>query len=209
MIPPLSCRSFWVTQLSSAPGEKECGFGNKTFSPLNALLLCLLWGDTYYLLLFKSLRTYSKNLKIKKRNTPASHKPHLSPELFRAMLEDTCAAPSRNVPDFFQLIKKKMHLVTVPLNPYKQITSPYPWIKHQNRIQEAFCLSHSAGRSAQPWCRTVMCLSDIPLQNACCNPRGFSFLTPVFKWSSGRGRNRKMLNVAHHLRTVKYFCPST
>lgn len=142
------------------------------------LLLCLLWGDTHYLLLFKSLRTHLENLKIKKRNTPTPHEPHLSRELFRATLEGPCTVPSRTVPDFFQLLTNKMCLVTVSLKPSKQITLPYPWIKHQNRIQEAFSLCHSAGRNTQPWCRTGMCHPGIPHQSACCNPSGFSSLIP-------------------------------
>lgn len=134
---------FWITQFSSAPGEgEEYSFGNKTFSPLNVLLLCLLWEETHYLVFFKSLRTHSKNLKTQKRNTPASHESHLSCELFRAAVEGPCMVPSRTVPDFFQLLRNKMSLVTVSLKPSKQIIPPYPWIK--TRMQEAFSLSHSA-----------------------------------------------------------------
>lgn len=113
VIPPLSCRSFWITPFSTALGEKEVyGFGNKTiFSPLNVLLLCLLWVDTHYLLPFKSFRTHSKDLKTKKKKKhPSLTWISLSHKLFRTTLEGPCTV---TVPDFFQLLRNKMCLVTV------------------------------------------------------------------------------------------------
>lgn len=81
----------------------------KLFFPL-WMCFCSVSSAWTHVTLQELQNTFKKPQNQKKINTPASHESHLSRKLFRTTLEGPCTV---TVPDFFQLLRNKMCLVTV------------------------------------------------------------------------------------------------